>query len=212
MKIYRKKPNFIIFGSILLFIILFLNILTLMLAAVIFYKQAPSPLAGNNFLKANFSNKADVGRKFADCAFLSDLCLNSDCQYYYLCNDYNKAKNCTVYDCGSGYGIVVEKEDGSFASKEYAKPDKEQIYALVDRCAGKITIKSKKCVQEKYEIDLGVETKGECAIKGFMVDTGNKNYTAPVFEKNGDNYRLTLDKCGEVAEIIAVGEGGISIK
>lgn len=208
MKTNYKKPNYLIFGSTLLFLLLLVNLATLVIVALIFYKQLPVfGVDGGGKLKNPAANNA-----FAGCQLLSDGCITQDCQFYYLCGDFPAANNCTVYDCGGNYGITAAMADGSFATKEYAKPDKEKIYALVDRCQGKLTVKDKKCVSGKYEINLEVTTKGECLIQGFMVDTGNKNYIAPEFKPNSGGYRLTLNSCADYSEIIAVGEGGVSIR
>ncbi len=209
MKTNYKKPNYLIFGSTLLFLLLLSSLATLIIVTLMFYKQLP--IFGVDSGKSNPNNPV-ANNAFADCQLLSQDCSSQDCQYYYYCSDFSAANNCTVYDCGNKYGVTAKMPDGSFATKEYAKPDKEKIYALVDRCQGKLTIKDKKCIQGKYEVNLEVATKGECLIQGFMVDTGNKNYIAPEFKPNSGGYRLTLNSCADFSEIIAVGEGGVSIK
>jgi len=208
MKMNYKKPNYLIFGSTLLFLLLLVNLATLIIVALMFYKQTPAFTVDN----VNKSQKPVIVSAFPDCQLLSDSCNSQDCQFYYLCSDFAAANNCTVYDCGGKYGVAAEMADGRSVTKEYAKPDKEKINALVDRCKGSLTIKNKKCVEGKYQINVAVSTVGECLIQGFMVDTGNKNYIAPEFTQNNGSYSITLNSCADFAEIIAVGEGGVSIR
>lgn len=206
MKTNYKKPNYLIFGSSLLFLLMLVNLATLVIVTLMFYKQIPLFGGDNN-------PKNPVNNVYAGCQLLSDACAAQDCQYYYYCSDFPGAKSCAVYDCGNNYGVAVQTKEGSLATKEYAKPDKEKVYALVDRCQGKLTVKDKKCIQNKYEIDVDVTTKGQCLIQGFMVDTGNKNYISSEFKPTDNSgYHLTLNSCADFSEIIAVGEGGVSIR
>lgn len=210
MKPNLKAQHFLMVSATMLFILVLLNLTTLIIIALMFYKQMPLSVSDSDIKKG--LNAVSFNNPFSGCQLLNDSCFGRECPYSYMCDDFKNLKNCSVYDCGKNYGIVVKTEKDDIVTREYPKPDPKEVYALVDRCRGKLDIVSKKCVGGKYEIDIKVSTKGECKIQNFLVDSGNKNYAAAAFEQTNGLYHLSLDSCNNFSEIIAVGEGGVSIK
>jgi len=151
------------------------------------------------------------GYDFSSCKLLADSCINEECKYFFLCNEKEITK-CKVYDCGQDYGIEIIEKDGKFISKKKAKPDPKKVQEMVDRCRGEIEILDKRCDQGNLMVHLKVNTKGECIPEAFLVDLGEKNYTAPQFEKKGDSFYLKVEGSCDVSEIIAIGPGGVGIK
>ncbi len=148
---------------------------------------------------------------FENCELLTDSCLDKDCPYYFLC-DVVEFIDCKVYDCGTCYGVLIKDKQGKTITREQPKPDKEKVKETLNKCRGTVEVLEKKYKDGKLEVKTSVVTKGDCKILSFVVKT-DKGFQTPIFEKKDDYYNLTLDVLSqEVLEVIAVGQGGVSIK
>ncbi|MCK4520750.1 hypothetical protein KAT95_02680 [Candidatus Parcubacteria bacterium] len=185
-----KKKNLIIWISFSLTILLL----------IVFYfigQQVPGPV--------------EKPIPFENCQLLTDSCLDKNCSYYFLCEGV-EFFSCSVYDCGDKYGILIKDRENETIVKEQAKPDKEKIKEARERCKGWTEVLEKKYENGKLEIKTSVVTKGDCEILSFIVKT-DKGYQTPLFEKKDDYYNLVFSaSLKDVFEIIAVGEGGVSIR
>lgn len=147
---------------------------------------------------------------FDHCEILAESCLDKDCPYYFLCDG---AKfSCNVYDCDSYYGVIFEDKDGKIIAKEQPKPQQQKVKEAINKCRGTVEVLEKKQDGKNLKIKVEVITQGQCQIQVFMVKTQD-GWQTPVFKKENDYYNLTLNVLPEeVLEIIAVGQGGVSIK
>lgn len=159
--------------------------------------------------------KAKFALYFPECGLLSDKCLDADCDQYFLCSGKEYSR-CEIYDCGEEFGIGTEDKNGKFDIFKKAKYNKEKIIEIKSRCDGTVEIIESDCVDGKLEIAAKVVTSGDCAIEGFLVGykSGEKiNFKPAGFFSLGDGlYSVSVGSCGDVAEIIAIGENGVSIK
>ena len=158
-----------------------------------------------------FPKQIEKNIPFENCKLLTNSCLNRTCPYYFLCGIV-EFTDCKVYDCGDKYGILIKNEENETIIREQSKPDKAKIKEAVEKCKGWISILEKKYENGKLEIKTEVTTEGDCQIQAFMVKTEQGFQTAD-FEKADDYYNLILAPCPEkVFRVIAVGEGGVSIR
>ena len=148
---------------------------------------------------------------FENCEVLAESCLDKDCPYYFLC-DVVEFSSCKVYDCDTYYGVLIKNRQGETITREQPKPDKEKVRETISKCRGTVEVLEKKQEGDKLKIKAAVNTSGECQIQAFMIKT-KQGYQTSVFEKKDDYYNLTLNSLSqEVLEVIAVGQGGVSIK
>ena len=148
---------------------------------------------------------------FKNCEVLAESCLDKDCPYYFLC-DVVEFDDCSVYDCETYYGVLIKNKQGETIVREQPKPDKEKVRETLNKCRGTVEVLEKKYKDGKLEIKTSVVTKGDCEILSFIVKT-DKGYQTPLFEKKDDYYNLVFSaSLKDVFEIIAVGEGGVSIR
>lgn len=154
---------------------------------------------------------------FPGCGLLNNSCLDSKCDQYFLCND-KKHLVCEIYDCGENFGIGTEDENGKISAEMKTKQDREKIMKIVSRCKGEIEIINDVCESGKLKIQAKVTTDGDCKIEAFMAAYGGsqtepKIFMPAEFSSLGNNlYAVEIGKCDDISEIIAVGEGGVSIK
>ncbi|MBU4298434.1 hypothetical protein KJ636_00085 [Patescibacteria group bacterium] len=147
---------------------------------------------------------------FQECQLLTDSCSSQTCPYFFMC-DIMEIINCQVYDCQSYYGVLIKNKEGETITQKYPKPDLAKVEEQVTKCQGEPILLEQKCRNNKLNLKVKVATKGDCSIEAFIVNLDNKNWTAE-FEKLENYYNLTLDTCGVVSGITAVGQGGIRIK
>lgn len=147
---------------------------------------------------------------FKDCQILTDSCKDQSCKYLFLCNE-TEFSNCRVYDCGDQYGMEILDKYGNIQNKFHQKFDEEKIQEVLNKCKGSLEILEKKCDGNKTIAQVKVITDGDCKINSFLITVNNKKRIAD-FEKEGDIYNLSITQCGDISEIIAVGESGIQIK
>jgi len=162
--------------------------------------------------------KAKFTLYFPECDLLNSKCLDTDCDQYFLCSGKEYSR-CEIYDCGEEFGIGTEDKDGEFDISRKAKYNKEKIIEIKNRCNGTAEIIESDCVDGKLEIAAKVVTSGDCAIEGFLVGYGNQENGEKISFKpakfsnvGGGLYSVSVGSCGDVAEIIAIGENGVSIK
>lgn len=148
---------------------------------------------------------------FSDCQVLSESCLTEECKYYFLCSAESGISNCKVYDCNSDYGILIEKQGKTTTSKR-AKPNPEETQKIVQNCQGEIEVLTKECKDNSLNISLKVKTAGECKINAFLADLGDGNYTQPSWEEKAGSFEVKVKDNCNVAEVIAIGTGGVAIK
>ena len=175
---------------------------------------------GNNFPAetADLNEKTKFAAYFPECDLLNSECLDTNCDQYFLCSG-EKYSRCEVYDCGEEFGIGTEDEDGKTDIQRKAKYNKEKIIEIKSRCGGTAEIIESDCINGKLEIAAKVVTSGNCKIEGFLVgyrsgEGGEKiDFKPAKFSSLGGGfYSVSVSACGDVAEIIAIGENGVSIK
>lgn len=150
--------------------------------------------------------------KFSDCKIVVESCLTEECKYYFLCSGELSLTNCKVYDCGGEYGVLMEKEGGKILTLTKPKPNLQETQKVVDKCRGEIEIIDKKCEDGSLKINLKIKTVGECEISAFLADLGEKKYIQPLWKKEGNIFQLSISDNCDVAQIIAIGQGGVAIK
>lgn len=154
---------------------------------------------------------------FPGCGLLNNSCLGSKCDQYFLCND-KKYLVCEIYDCGENFGIGTEDENGKISIEKKIKQDREKIIKMISKCKGEIEIITNICESGKLKIQAKVATNGDCKIEAFMAAYGGsqtepKSFMSAEFSSLGNNlYAVEIGRCDNVLEVIAVGEGGVSIK
>ena len=175
---------------------------------------------GNNFPAeiSDLSEKTKFASYFPECGLLNSECLNMDCDKYFLCSD-KKYSICEVYDCGEEFGIGTKDKDGKTDIQRKAKDNKKKIIEIKSRCSGTVEIIESDCINGKLEMAVKVVTSGDCAIEGFLVGYGSGESGEKIDFKpakfsslGGGLYSVSVSTCGDVAEIIAIGENGVSIK
>ena len=166
----------------------------------------------------DLKDKVVFASYFPECGLLNSECLNTDCDQYFLCSD-KKYSICEVYDCGEEFGIGTKDKDGKTDIQRKAKYNKEKIIEIKSRCGGTAEIIESDCINGKLEIAAKVVTSGNCKIEGFLVgyrsgEGGEKiDFKPAKFSSLGGGfYSVSVSACGDVAEIIAIGENGVSIK
>lgn len=165
----------------------------------------------------NLSKSGEFFSYFPDCDLITTDCLDSKCDQYFLCND-KKYSICEIYDCGEDFGVGTKDENGKINIEKKIKQDKEKIIKMVSKCKGNVEIIGSSCESERLKIQAKVTTAGDCKIEAFMAafsndQVGSKSFMSAEFSDLGNNlYAVEIDRCDNILEIIAVGEGGVSIK
>ncbi|MFA6096474.1 MAG: hypothetical protein WC788_02495 [Candidatus Paceibacterota bacterium] len=159
-------------------------------------------------------SKREAGEKgidFAKCSILKDNCADKSCDLNYLCNE-RESKSCKIYDCGGNYGIETADLNDVIEKKYREKSDREKANADVTECGGRLAVIAKgECKDDLGEIKVRVLTGEKCDIAGFTLKIDGQDKMVP-FQKDNDAYKLMINKCGEVTDITAIGEGGVQIK
>lgn len=148
---------------------------------------------------------------FSTCSVLKDSCSDKSCDLFYLCNE-QEVKSCKIYDCQENYGVEATNGIGVTEKKYHEKFNKEQAEMDIKECGGRLAVIEKgECRDGAEEIIVQVLTGESCDITGFTskVDGQDKMVQS---QKVDDGYKLRINKCGEVTEITAIGEGGVQIK
>ncbi|MEA2098064.1 MAG: hypothetical protein U9P70_03250 [Patescibacteria group bacterium] len=155
---------------------------------------------------------------FPGCNLINDSCLSTNCDKYFLCND-KKYVTCEIYDCKKEFGIVTVDESGKIKTSRKIKDDRERITEIKSRCDGKLEILKNECIEEKLEMQVKVETVGDCVIGDFMViykpsdNTSERRVASAEFSGLGDRlYLVKTNNCEEISELVAVGDSGVSIR
>lgn len=183
--------------TIKIFIIIAFTMLILSVVAVFALKQ------GNS--------KKEITHGFVNCGILADSCKDRSCDYLFLCNE-TEFSDCKVYDCGDEYGMRILGKDGNIQEKTRQKPDQAKVQEIISKCDGSIEVLEKKeCEENKAKAKVKVTTAGGCKIGGFTMTVDGANRIAN-FEKEGGIYNLSVNNCGSISNIKAVGEGGVEIK
>lgn len=167
--------------------------------------------------QSGLSKNSEFASYFPGCGLINNSCLSSKCDQYFLCND-KKYLVCEIYDCGENFGVGTKDENGKINIERKIKQDREKIIKMVSKCKGKIEIMDSACEGEKLKIQAKVTTAGDCKIEAFMAayngdQTESKSFMSAEFSDLGnDLYAVEIGRCDNILEIIAVGEGGVSIK
>jgi hypothetical protein len=167
--------------------------------------------------QGSLPKNSEFASYFPGCDLINNSCLSSKCDQYFLCND-KKYLACEVYDCGENFGIGTKDENGKINIERKIKQDREKIIKMVSKCKGKIEIIDSVCESEKLKIQAKVTTAGDCKIEAFMAayggdQTESKSFMSAEFSDLGnDLYAVEIGRCDNILEVIAVGEGGVSIK
>ena len=173
-----------------------------------------------NGVPVNYDKQAgnvEFASYFPGCNLINEHCLSSKCDQYFLCND-KKYLICEVYDCGEDFGVGTKDENGKTNIEKKMKQDREKVIKMVNKCKGEVEIMDSVCENEKLKIQAKVTTAGDCKIEAFMAafggdQTETKSFASVEFSDLGnDLYTVEVDRCDNILEIIAVGEGGVSIK
>ncbi|MFZ2970396.1 MAG: hypothetical protein WA063_04575 [Minisyncoccia bacterium] len=178
--------------------------------------------SGNNGNMDNTGNTEEKRDKiteyFPDCGILSDDCLDVNCDKYFLCND-KEYKTCKIYDCGKDYGIGTIDADGKLSTSRKIKYDEEGVRKMIEKCKGDIDVLKNECIGENREMEVQVSTNGQCEITGFLAigkkqsENEENKVNSGKFSIIAENsYKVTFDTCENMSEIIAIGNGGVSIK
>jgi len=160
-----------------------------------------------------------ISENFKDCGILFDNCSDVvNCDKYFLCDD-KKYKTCEIYDCGKDYGIGTIDKDGKLAISREIKYDEERVIKMIEKCQGKIDVAKNACNGKSREMEVKVLTNGQCEITGFLAvdegldENGEQRVGSGKFSIVGENsFKITFDSCEKISEIIAIGNGGVSIK
>lgn len=167
--------------------------------------------------QSGLSENSEFASYFPGCGLINNSCLSSKCDQYFLCND-KKYLVCEIYDCGENFGIGTKDENGKMNIEKRIKQDREKIMKMVSKCKGKIEIIDNACESGKLKIQAKVTTAGDCKIEAFMAAYGggqaeSKSFMSAEFSDLGNNlYAVEIGRCDNILEVIAVGEGGVSIK
>ena len=169
-----------------------------------------------SYVDDDITDEVALGDYFPGCELITENCLDSSCRYYFLCNDKKYAK-CEIYDCGEDFGVGTMDEKGKISAGKKIKQDREKIKKAINKCRGSVEILSSECAEENLRIKVKVSTAGDCGIKGFIAGYGGEEKklfkSAADFSVMEDNsYLVVLNGCEEITKLIAVGEGGVSIK
>ena len=174
--------------------------------------------AGSPDSQTHVEKSSKFASYFPNCGLINKNCVNSSCDKYFLCND-KKYLACEIYDCNEDFGIGTMDEEGKIEIRKEIKYERELVKKRIERCRGTIEIIDKNCVDGKFELKIKVVTEGECEIKGFVAMHKNidkpeeKSWDSADFNSLGENlYLAKLNNCKNITEIIAIGEGGVSIK
>ena len=163
------------------------------------------------FYNFYLSKKAERKMPFKNCKVLAESCLDKDCPYYFLCD---QAKfSCNVYDCGTYYGVLLKDKNNKTIVRKQPKPKKQKVREAINKCRGTFEILEKKQEGKKLKIKIQITTQGECQIQAFLART-KKGWQRAVFEKKDNHYNLVFNDLTkkDVLEIIAVGQGGVTIR
>lgn len=151
--------------------------------------------------------------RFKGCSLLAENCVDiAVCPMNAYCGD-GIFQDCRIYDCKSTYGIATADMDGRISFREEAKPDEDAVQAVRNSCSGTMETLSRKCAENKTEIEVKLDTAGECPIESFAVifkDTG----VAPseFISEGGGIYAITAQTCGTIDRIIPAAAGGIGLE
>lgn len=173
---------------------------------------------GAEITDSSGDKKAKFTSYFAGCGLLNDKCLDTNCDQYFLCNGEGYSV-CEVYDCGAEFGIGTMDESGKINIERKAKDNKEKIIKVKNKCGGALEIVESGYANERLEVKVKITTAGDCEISGFLaackdvkIGEGGGFKPAKFSDLGDDFYLVNVNNCGEMAEIIAIGENGISIK
>lgn len=168
---------------------------------------------GSKLSESNQANETiDPAVRFKDCEILKEDCLNSnDCNLFSLCGE-DSYKICKIYDCVDTYGIFTQDSEDKLEARREAKYNKDVVQAKKDVCGKGMEIVEQKCVDDKMQVMVKLNPRGDCKIGGFtLVYEGTIVQPNNFAELQSDNYFITADTCGKITGIIPQTEEGISI-
>jgi hypothetical protein len=150
---------------------------------------------------------------YSRCTRIAENCIDVvSCPMNVYCGD-GVFSDCRIYDCGSNYGIATVSLDGQLSFREEAKPNEEATKNIRNACSGTMEILSRKCVEEKTEIEVKLDTAGECPIENFAVIFKDTGITDSEFVDKGNGiYAITARNCGTIDQIIPAATGGIGLE
>lgn len=179
--------------------------------ALLVYTAGTLFLARDNhdILPKSATEDSDV--YFQDCKLLEKDCKDTSCNMYIWCGDGDH-KVCRIYDCADTYGVFTTDLQDKIKTERKAKPDIEALQAQKDNCSGSIRRLEEKCVDEKMQVKVKLETKGKCEINTFALIYKDAGAQPNQFSAVGENtYLITAYGCGTVEQIIPGTKEGIAL-
>lgn len=214
----RKKTNLLLIFVGMAFAVMIISLFYIVVISTQTSENEADKKNGSELADLRDNEKNEFVAYFDGCDLLNNKCLNSNCARYFLCND-QKYKICEIYDCGAEFGIGTKDENGEVKIERRAKENRDKIIKVKKKCGGSLEIIESNLADEKLEAKIKVVTSGDCEISGFLVscknpETNESGNLRPVKFSNseGSFYSISIGDCSEIAEIIAIGENGISIK
>jgi len=202
-------------------LLLVIALVILLTFSYIIYMAAKVGIEGggsSNVVGGPTEIKNNISGNFKDCSLLSGSCLDAGCDKYFLCSD-KKYKKCEIYDCGKDYGIGTIDMGGKMAISREVKFNEANVLKMIEKCQGTVDVIKNTCNGGSREMEVKVLTNGQCGISGFLAigkkqgETGEEKVMSGKFSAAGENsYKVTFDVCEDISEIIAIGDGGVSIK
>lgn len=166
----------------------------------------------NHPQKQQNQNTYNFDAHFPGCTPVSANCLDQSCAQYLYCND-KAYVICRIYDCKDSFGVGTQDKSGKIDIKTHAKLDTEKTSKTIADCQGDLVVLENKCVDQKMQLKVQVGTAGDCAVNNFMVFYKGLGFRTSSFSSAGDNqYVITSDYCNDLDKVVAVGEGGTTIK
>jgi len=196
----NQKDKILIFASALIFFVLLIIAATV--GCFIYTKQ----------FRENYSQNLPSKSSSKECSVMIEDCRKDGCPFYFLCDTGKEIEKCTLYNCRGEYKAEIkEKDNTQIISKNYPRPNLAEINQRRENCIGKVNILSKQCQVGELRITANVSTQGECPVKDFLAKLDGIYYPAE-FKKENENYIIKVKICGNLSELIAIAEGGVSIK
>jgi hypothetical protein len=171
-------------------------------------------VAGYYFKDDLFPNPAvNPDAHYSHCTKIAENCTDvATCPMNVYCGD-GIFSDCRIYDCGSDYGIATTDQSGQISFREENKPNEDITQSVRNACSGTMETLSSKCIEGKTEIELKLDTAGECQIESFAVIFKDTGITDSTFVSKGNGiYALEAQNCGTIDQIIPAATGGVGLE
>lgn len=189
----------------------FMFMLCLVFAILLTYIVGGLLLSKDSFSGVQQDAVQEADAYFSGCQILQENCMDSSCNLYDLCGG-GSLNMCRIYDCTDTYGVFAQDVNGETKAKNEQKNDNKSVRAKKQACGASMQVLSQKCADGKMEAKVKLTPKGECKIGGFNVVYEGVGPQPNSFASLGDNtYSITVDKCGQISQIIPQTEDGIAL-